>query len=52
MFLKKTFLVNKYKKEMCCKEYKSLFFDVMKNGLLSNVCHFQYDQRFLSNGEH
>ena len=27
----KEFLVNKYKKPMCYKENKSLFFDVMKN---------------------
>ena len=46
--MKKNFLVNKYKKQMCDKENKSLFFDVMKNGQIfsSKVCHFQYDHRF------
>ena len=46
--LEKSFLVNKYKNQMCYKENKSLFFDVMKKGQIfpGNVCHFQYDYRF------
>ena len=32
IILEKLFLANKHKKEMCCKENKSLFFDAMKNG--------------------
>ena len=49
--LEKNFLVNKYKKQRCYKENKSLFFDFMKNGPIfrSKVCHFQYDPKFLFN---
>ena len=32
IFLKKKFLVNKYKKQMFYEENKSLFFDAMKHG--------------------
>ena len=32
IFLKKNFLVNKYKKQMCYEDNKSLFFDAMKHG--------------------
>ena len=51
--LHKNFLVKKYKKQRCYKENKSLFFDVMKNGLIfpSKVCHFQCDHRFLFSRE-
>ena len=46
--MKKYFLVNKYKKRMCYKENKSLFFNVMKDGKIfpAKVCHFHYDLRF------
>ena len=51
--MKKKSLVNKYKKQTCHKENKSLFFDVMKNGHIfpSKVCHFQYDHGFLFSRE-
>ena len=46
-------LVNKNKRQMSYKENESLFFKVMKNGQIfpSNVCHFQYDHRFLFSRE-
>ena len=42
--MKKNFLDNKYKKQMCSKEYKSLFFDVTENGQVVplEVCHFHH----------
>ena len=51
--MKKKFLGNKYKKDMCYEENKSLFFEVIKNGQIfpSKVCHFQYDHRFLFSRE-
>ena len=51
--MKKKILVNKYRKQMCYEENKSLFFDIMKNGQIfpSNVCHFKNDQRFLFSRE-
>ena len=38
---------------MFYKEKESLFFKVIKNGQIfsSNVCHFQYDHRFLFSRE-
>ena len=32
IYLKKNYLVSKYRKNMCHRENKSLFFEVMKNG--------------------
>ena len=51
--LEKNVLVNKYKKQMCYEENKSLFIDVMKNNQMfpSKVCHFRYDHRFLLSRE-
>ena len=45
--MKKNFLVNKYKKQMCYKENKFLFFGAIENGLL----HFQHDHRSLFSRE-
>ena len=51
--MKKKLLFNKYKKQMCYEENKSLFFDVMKNSHFfpSKVCHFHYNHRFLFSRE-
>ena len=50
-FLGKNFLVNKYKKQICYLENKSLIFDVMKNGQIfsSQISSFQYDHRSVFN---
>ena len=50
---KETFRVNKYKKQICYKEHKPLFFGVMNNGqtFCVNVCHFQYHYRFFFSRE-
>ena len=45
LFLKKSFFVNTYEKQMYYEGNKSLFFDVMENGQIfpSKVCRFKYD---------
>ena len=49
---KKNLFVNKYEKQICYKETKSLFFDVINGQFFSSkVFHFQYDNRFLFSKE-
>ena len=46
--MKKNFLVNKYKKQMCYKENKFLFFGAIENGLLQKFVIFNMiTDRFL-----
>ena len=44
---------NKYKKQRCYRENRSLFFHVIKNGHIfsSKICHFQSDHKFLFSRE-
>ena len=46
IFLRKKFLVDKCKKQMCYKEISLYFSDIMKNGHMfpSKVCQFQIDE--------
>ena len=53
MSLKKTLLVNKFKKQMCYNKNKPFFFDVTENVQIfpSEIGHFEHDHRFLFSRE-